>query len=144
MLVGLAAGLLLGIALGTVGGGGAVLAVPVLVYLLGESVHDATTASLLIVVAAAASGAASHARHGSVCWRIAGAFALAAVPGSAVGTLANAAVPARPLLGAFAALLVVVAILTWRRARGQAGRRTAPAPRSTSASSAQRVSASAS
>lgn len=121
MLVGLLAGALLGIALGTVGGGGAVLAVPVLVYLLDQSVHDATTASLVIVVAAAAAGAASHARHGAVCWRIAGAFALAAVPGSALGTVANHAVPARPLLGGFAVLLLAVAALTWRRGAGTGG-----------------------
>jgi uncharacterized protein len=115
VLVALAAGLLLGLALGTVGGGGAVLAVPVLVFLLGHSVHAATTESLVIVLAAAAAGAAGHARHGLSCWRIAAAFVAAAVPGSLVGTQVNAVVPARGLLGAFAVLLLVVAALTWRR-----------------------------
>ena len=46
-------GLAIGLAVGTLGGGGSVLAIPVLVYVLGESVHQATTASLLIVVATA-------------------------------------------------------------------------------------------
>lgn len=118
MLIELAAGALLGIALGTVGGGGAVLAVPVLVYLLGQSVHAATTESLVIVVAAAAAGAASHARHGAVCWRLATAFVLAAAPGSILGTLANHVAPAESLLGGFALLLLAVAVLTWRRGAG--------------------------
>jgi uncharacterized membrane protein YfcA len=116
VLVALAAGLLLGLALGTVGGGGAVLAVPVLIYLLGQSVHAATAESLLVVVGAAGAGAAGHARHGTVCWKLAGAFAAAAVPGSVLGTVANRAASAEPLLGAFAILLLGVAVMTWRRA----------------------------
>ena len=121
MLVALAAGLLLGLALGTVGGGGAVLAVPVLIYLLGQSVHAATAESLLVVVGAAAAGAIGHARHGTVCWHLAGAFAAAAIPGSIVGTVANRGVSAEPLLSAFAILLLGVAVMTWRRAGARAG-----------------------
>jgi uncharacterized membrane protein YfcA len=121
VLVALTAGLLLGLALGTVGGGGAVLAVPVLIYLLGQSVHAATAESLLVVVGAAGAGAVGHARHGLVCWRLAGAFAAAAVPGSVLGTAANRAVSAEPLLGAFAILLLGVAVMTWRRAGARAG-----------------------
>lgn len=115
MLIAVVAGGLLGITLGTVGGGGAVLAVPVLVYLLGQQVHAATTSSLIIVVGAAGVAAIGHARHGAVCWRLAAAFAAAAVPGSIIGTVANRAVAAERLLGAFAMLLVVAAVLTWRR-----------------------------
>ena len=121
VLVALAAGLLLGLALGTVGGGGAVLAVPVLIYLLGQSVHAATAESLLVVVGAAAAGAIGHARHGTVCWQLAGAFAAAAIPGSIVGTVANRGVSAEPLLSAFAILLLGVAVMTWRRAGARAG-----------------------
>ena len=44
------------------GGGGSVLAVPVLVYVLGQSVHQATTASLVIVIAGAVVGGLGHAR----------------------------------------------------------------------------------
>jgi uncharacterized membrane protein YfcA len=115
VLVALVAGALLGLALGTVGGGGAVLAVPVLVYLLGQSVHAATTESLVIVAGAAAAGAVGHARQRTVCWRLAGAFTIAALPGSVIGTFVNRAVAAPHLLGAFGALLVAVAVLMWRR-----------------------------
>jgi hypothetical protein len=55
-------GLAIGIALGMLGGGGSVLAVPVLVYVLGQSVHEATTASLVVVTAAAVAGGLGHAR----------------------------------------------------------------------------------
>ena len=115
MLIAVVAGGLLGIMLGTVGGGGAVLAVPVLVYLLGQTVHAATTGSLIIVVGAAGVAAVGHARRGAVCWRLAAAFAAAAVPGSIIGTAVNRAVAGERLLGAFAVLLLAVAMLTWRR-----------------------------
>jgi uncharacterized membrane protein YfcA len=115
VLIALVAGALLGIALGTVGGGGAVLAVPVLVYLLGQSVHAATAESLVIVLGASSAGAISHARHGAACWKLAVAFTIAAVPGSLAGTVANRVVAAQALLLAFALLLLAVAALTWRR-----------------------------
>lgn len=119
LLLALIAGAALGIALATTGGGGAVLAVPVLAYALGQDVRDATTESLVIVIAAASAGAFGHARTHAVCWRIALAFAAAAVPGSIIGTLANRATSGEALIAAFAVLLLLVAHLTWRRARSQ-------------------------
>jgi uncharacterized membrane protein YfcA len=68
-------GTAIGIAVGTLGGGGSVLAVPVLVYLLGEDLPDATTAALAVVGAGALAGAARHALAGRVCWRPASAAA---------------------------------------------------------------------
>ena len=62
MLVALAAGVCVGVAVGLAGGGGAVLAVPILVYLLDQSVHLATTESLVIVVVASGAGALGHMR----------------------------------------------------------------------------------
>jgi uncharacterized protein len=51
------------------GDGVSVLAVPVLVYILGQTVHQATTASLVVVTAGAVIGSLSHARDGRVYWR---------------------------------------------------------------------------
>jgi hypothetical protein len=114
----------IGVILGMLGGGGAILTVPVLVSVLGEDVRSATTMSLVVVMAAAAAAGARQAAAGAVCWRVALVFAAAAVPGSVVGTLANGAVPETVLLGLFAALMLVVAALTWRgrpsRAHGDA------------------------
>jgi uncharacterized membrane protein YfcA len=114
VLLALVAGTLLGIALATAGGGGAVLAVPVLAYALHQSVQSATAESLVIVVGAAGAGALAHARQHAVCWRVAAAFAAAAVPGSIVGTAANHAIGGTALLDGFALLLLVVALVTWR------------------------------
>ena len=78
-------GLAIGLIVGAVGGGGAILALPVLVYVLGEPVGPASTASLVVVSLAAAVGAGSLARHGRVCWRLAFLFAAPAGAGSLVG-----------------------------------------------------------
>ncbi len=79
-------GLAIGLSLGMLGGGGSVLAVPVLVYVLGEDVHEATTASLVVVTAGALAGGLGHARERRVCWRHAALFAAGALPGVVAGT----------------------------------------------------------
>jgi len=109
-------GLAIGVAVGMLGGGGSVLAVPVLVYVLGQSVSEATTASLIIVAAGALAGGLGHARAGRVCWRHAGSFTLAAVPGLVAGTLAGDSVSGTALLAAFALIMLAAAVATWRKA----------------------------
>jgi uncharacterized membrane protein YfcA len=108
-LLALPFGLAIGLSLGLVGGGGSILAVPVLVYVLGEPVKAATTESLLIVGATALLGALDHAGAGRVRWRVALAFGTAGAVGSLGGTELNRAVGSRSLLLAFAALLLVAA-----------------------------------
>lgn len=118
LLLALPFGLLIGLVVGTVGGGGAILALPVLVYVLGEGVGPATTASLVVVAAAAAIGGSSLARDRQVCWRIAWAFAVPAAAGSLLGTLGNQAISARALILAFVPVMLVAATATWRRTSG--------------------------
>src|SRR5690348_18306128 len=60
------AGLLIGLLLGALGGGGSILTVPVLVYLLHQDPHAATAGSLLIVGITAAAGMIAHRRAGRV------------------------------------------------------------------------------
>ncbi len=117
-------GVAIGLAVGALGGGGSVLAVPVLVYALSENVHQATTSSLVIVTAAALAGGLGHARRGRVCWRHAGLFIAAAIPGIVGGTRAGAAVGGSVLIVAFSLVMFVAAFATWRRAAG-----ADPAPR---------------
>ena len=81
MVAAIPLGLALGLSLGAVGGGGAVLAVPLLVYVLGEDVHVATTTSLAVVSAAALAAGAVQAGRARVCWPQVGLFAPAAVAG---------------------------------------------------------------
>jgi uncharacterized membrane protein YfcA len=116
VLLAIPLGLAIGLAVGTLGGGGSVLAVPVLVYVLDQPVPEATTASLLVVAAGAVAGGLSHARAGRVCWRHAGSFTAAAVPGIVVGTLAAEAVSGPLLLAAFALVMLAAAHATWRKA----------------------------
>jgi uncharacterized membrane protein YfcA len=108
-LLALPFGLAIGVLLGLVGGGGSILAVPVLVYVLGQPVHDATTESLFIVGAAALVGAVDHARVGNVRIKTVLAFGLAGTAGAIGGSALNRLVDGRVILLAFAALLLVAA-----------------------------------
>lgn len=106
--------------MGAVGGGGAILALPVLVYVLGQPVTPASTASLIVVALAAAVGAGSLARNGQVCWRLALAFAAPAAVASLPAALANEAVSGTVLILAFVPILLLAAGATWQRAAGGA------------------------
>jgi uncharacterized membrane protein YfcA len=108
-------GLAIGVVVGAVGGGGAILALPVLIYVLDEPVGPASTASLVVVALAAAVGAGSLARHGRVCWTLAFRFALPAAVGSLLGTLASRSVGGPALVLAFVPVMLVAAIATWLR-----------------------------
>ena len=103
------AGLLIGLSLGALGGGGSILAVPALVYLLGQSPHQATTASLLVVGAAAVVRAITHARAGRVRLREGAVFGALGIAGSYAGSHLSAAVPANLLLTGFGVLMLAVA-----------------------------------
>jgi uncharacterized protein len=108
-LLALPFGLAIGILLGLVGGGGSILAVPVLVYVLGQPVHEATTESLFVVGAAALVGAVDHARVGNVRIKTVLAFGLAGAAGAIGGSALNRLVDGRVILLAFAALLLLAA-----------------------------------
>ena len=114
-------GFAIGLAVGMLGGGGSVLAVPVLVYVLGQSVSEATTASLVVVTAGAVAGGIGHAREGRVCWRHAGTFTAAALPGIVLGTVAGGAVSGKLLIGAFALVMFAAAAATWRKTNDNSG-----------------------
>ncbi len=109
-------GLAIGISVGLLGGGGSVLAVPVLVYVLGQDVETAITISLVVVTAAAVAGGYRHAIDRRVCWRHAGAFTVAAVPGILAGTALGEVVSGTALVGGFAVVMLAAAAATWRKA----------------------------
>ena len=110
-------GLLIGLALGALGGGGSILTVPALVYLLSQSPHAATTGSLLIVGITALAGMAAHWRAGRVRVGQGMIFGALGIAGSYVGTRLSASVDPHLLLTAFAALMLVAAAAMFRRAR---------------------------
>jgi uncharacterized protein len=124
LIVAVVAGLLIGLSLGALGGGGSVLAVPVLVYALGQSASQATTGSLVVVGATSLVGAVTARRAGNVLLGRGVAFGAAAIGGAAVGARLSTLVPEPVLLAAFAGLLVLVAgVMTVRQvsARRSAG-----------------------
>ncbi|MEJ8648673.1 TSUP family transporter [Streptomyces sp. MS1.AVA.3] len=102
-------GLLIGVLLGALGGGGSVLAVPALVYLLGQSPHEATAGALIVVTVGAVTGMACHARAGRVRWAAGAAFGALGTAGSYLGSRWSAALDPAVLMAAFAGLLLVVA-----------------------------------
>ncbi|MGW5051785.1 sulfite exporter TauE/SafE family protein [Actinokineospora sp. NPDC004072] len=100
-------GAVIGIVVGALGGGGGVLAVPALVYLLGQSGQDATTGSVIIVGLTAIAGAAARPRD--LDWPTAAVFGLVGGPAAVLGTLLNRQVDQSVLLLAFAVLTVLAA-----------------------------------
>ena len=104
-----AAGVLIGLSLGALGGGGSILAVPVLVYLLGQSPSAATTGSLLVVGVASLVSALAAWRSGTVLLGRGVAFGGVALGGAWLGTQLAASVPESVLLAAFSALMLLVA-----------------------------------
>ena len=113
----IAAGLLIGLSLGALGGGGSILTVPALVYLMGMSPHKATAASLFVVGGASLIGAVSHFRAGRVRLREGVIFGIVGVAGSYAGSIASEAVPANLLLAGFGVLMLIVAALMFTRGR---------------------------
>ncbi|CAM4166121.1 putative membrane transporter protein XF_0764 [Novosphingobium lubricantis] len=114
-------GVLVGFVLGLVGGGGSILAVPLMVYLVGvASPHIAIGTSALAVAANALSGLASHARARNVNWRCGGMFAAAGVFGALAGSTLGKAMDGQRLLALFALLMLGVAFAMWR-GRGDQG-----------------------
>ncbi|MET7928492.1 sulfite exporter TauE/SafE family protein [Streptomyces sp. NPDC005349] len=114
LILALVAGAVVGLALGGLGGGGSVLAVPALIYLLGFTPVAATTASLIIVTLTSISSLAAHARDGNVRWRSGLLFAAAGIGPAMLGGLAAGHIPATALTIAFS---VIAAFAAWRMLR---------------------------
>jgi len=126
-------GSLVGFVLGLIGGGGSILAVPLLIYVVGvASPHVAIGTSAVAVAASAAANLAGHARAGNVKWPCALVFAAAGVLGAALGSHVGKAIDGQKLLLLFGLLMIVIAalMLLRRRAAGNPGVRltTASAP----------------
>ncbi|SDP62611.1 hypothetical protein SAMN04489867_3195 [Pedococcus dokdonensis] len=108
-------GVLIGLALGALGGGGSILTVPALVYLLDQDPRSATTSSLLIVGATSLIALVPHARAGRVRFVQGLTFGALGTAGSFAGSALASHVDPQVLLTAFAGLMLVVATLMIRR-----------------------------
>ncbi|MFC4946636.1 sulfite exporter TauE/SafE family protein [Pseudonocardia sp. GCM10023141] len=103
-------GLIIGSALGLLGAGGSILAVPALIYGVGQSVPAALFGSLLVVAISAAGGLVARLRTGTIRWPVALVFAAAGVPTAFAGTALGKLLPTQWLLLAFTVLMAVVAV----------------------------------
>lgn len=117
-------GLLVGLLLGALGGGGSILTVPALVYLLGQDARTATTSSLVIVGITSLIALVPHARAGRVRAVQRLVFGALGTAGSYAGAALSARLSEPALLCAFAALMLVVAVVMYRRSRTAAARDT--------------------
>ncbi|WP_454886367.1 sulfite exporter TauE/SafE family protein [Sphingomonas oryzagri] len=118
--LGALSGALVGFSLGLVGGGGSILAVPLMVYLVGvPSPHVAIGTSALAVAVNAATGLASHARAHTVKWRCGGMYAVAGVLGALGGSTLGKAFDGQKLLFLFALVMIGVGILMIRGRKNQ-------------------------
>ncbi len=120
IVLGLLSGALVGFTLGLVGGGGSILAVPLMVYVVGvPNPHIAIGTSALAVAANAATGLAQHARQLNVRWRCGGMYAFAGVIGAFGGSTLGKAIDGQKLLFLFAILMIVVGALMLRDRNAQ-------------------------
>src|ERR1700743_1049455 len=111
-LLGLASGLLVGFSLGLVGGGGSILAVPLMVYVVGvPEPHVAIGTSAIAVATNAAINLSNHARGGTVVWSCALMFAAAGIIGAFCGSIGGKVLGGQKLLALFAIVMLVIALL---------------------------------
>lgn len=110
LVLALFAGGVTGLALGALGGGGSMLAVPALIYLLGFSPAAATTAALVVVTLTSATALVPHAREGAVHWREGALFAAAGLVPAAIGGAVSGRLPSGVLTGAFAVVAALAAV----------------------------------
>jgi uncharacterized membrane protein YfcA len=111
-VLGLASGGLVGFSLGLVGGGGSILAVPLMVYVVGvPDAHVAIGTSAIAVAANAAVNLSNHARGGTVRWSCALPFAAAGIIGAFLGSIFGKILDGQKLLALFALLMLVIALL---------------------------------
>jgi uncharacterized membrane protein YfcA len=112
-----AAGVVVGLSLGLTGGGGAIFAVPLLVYWIGVDPPTAVAISLVTVAATAAVGAVERWRYGQVEIPTGLLFAAAGMLTAPLGSWLGSRIPEQPLLVAFAVLMLVIAARMWQKAR---------------------------
>ena len=100
-------GVAVGILLGLLGGGGSILAVPVLVYALGMDLSEAIPTSLLVIGVASATGAIPKVRAKLVEWRLAAIFAATGIVGTLVGSVLGRHLPEAAVMIGFAIVMII-------------------------------------
>ena len=120
----------MGLVLGLLGGGGSILAVPILLYAAGMATKQALATSLLIVSLTSLAALAPHAKAGNVDWRTGLVFGAVAMLGGYLGGRLAAFVPSELLLGMFIGVMALTALMMLRPSRhpSSAEESRSPAP----------------
>ncbi len=119
-LLAILSGGLVGFSLGLIGGGGSVLAVPLLLYVVGiRDPHVAIGTSALAVALNAFANLAQHARAGTVKWPCAATFAASGVVGALIGSTIGKMINGQHLLALFAIVMVAVGVAMLRGRAGE-------------------------
>lgn len=111
----LVSGIVVGFSLGLIGGGGSILAVPLLVYVIGVEPHVALGTSALAVATNALASLIHHKKVGHVKIKEGFAFAIPGVIGALIGAQLGLLTPSKHLLFLFGLFMIVMAIIMWRR-----------------------------
>ena len=122
-------GVAVGLVLGALGGGGAIITVPILIYALGMPPDEGTTGSLVIVGTSSVVAALSHHRQANVAWGPGVIFAALGTGGTVLGALLARGLEPDWLMVGFGILLIVVATLMLRGTSRHRERPDSPAER---------------
>lgn len=118
-LLAIASGSFVGFTLGLIGGGGSVVATPLLLYAVGLSPHVAIGTGALAVSANAFINFGGHARAGNVRWAEAAMFAATGVVGALAGSTMGKAIDGKQLIVLFALMMIVIGVaMLWPRKGG--------------------------
>jgi hypothetical protein len=109
--------LAIGLSLGLLGGGGSILAVPLLVYVAGLGAKEAIATSLLVVGVTSLAALVPHALARRVRWRTGLVFGAAAMAGAYAGGRLAEFVPGTALLVGFAVMMLATAVAMIRGRR---------------------------
>jgi len=124
-------GAIVGFTLGLIGGGGSILATPLLLCAVGLPPHMAIGTGALAVSANAFANFGGHARAGNVRWHCAIIFAVIGVAGAALGSMLGKQIDGKQLLFLFALLMIVIGALMLRRKDKEAPSAGTASPAST-------------
>jgi uncharacterized membrane protein YfcA len=106
---------LVGVSLGIMGGGGSILTVPILRYVLGMEAHRAIAVSMIVVGTTSLAALVPHARRGRVRWRVGLVFGLAGMVGAYSAGRVTHYIPGIVLLSGFALMMFATAFAMLRK-----------------------------
>lgn len=120
MLLTLSLSLIIGLLLGLLGGGGSILTVPMLVYLLNVEPKTAIVTSFVVVGISSLMALIPHARRRSVCWKSGLFFGLSGMLGAFAGGRLAAHFSSDLLMTLFGLISLSTGLLMLRRTKGKA------------------------